>query len=226
LQPWGRIEGAIEASAQRRPVKYVRVDDLLGLDLPGKFCLDSQSYYSMPQENGRFAFESVPPGLLCVWLDAGVVEASQAPPWHHPTWTQVPAGATAQVTVAETGCRVKGRFILPGREGDWTNQTRYAVLEGDWPPEPATDSRYGLSAKQYLRAFFDPGRLTIAADGRFESRDPVVPGTYRLLLTVGRTRFDQEITIPNPSSNGLQVLPQGLEFEEKPIIDLGDIAIE
>jgi RNA polymerase sigma factor (sigma-70 family) len=226
LQPWGRIEGAIEASTQRRPVKYVRVDDLLGLDLPGNLCLDSQSYYSMPQEDGRFAFDHVPPGFLCVWLDAGVmIEASQAPPWHCPTWVQVAAGATAQVTVAEVGYRVKGRFILPGREGDWTNQTRYALLDGDWPPEPATGPERGLNAKQYLRIFFDRGRLTIGADGCFESRDPLVPGTYRLLLTIGKTRFDQEIAIPDPSGDGLQVLSQGLEIWEKPVIDLGDIAI-
>jgi RNA polymerase sigma factor (sigma-70 family) len=225
LQPWGRIEGAIDASARSRPVKYVKADDLLGLDLPGNLRLDHQCYYSTPQEDGRFAFEYVPPGSLCVWLDAGAIENPQVTPYHHPTWIQVPAGATARVTVAEAGYRVKGRFIMPGRDGDWTNQTRFAALDGDWPPEPATGPRHGLTAKQWVRSFFDPGRLTVAADGSFESRDPVVPGTYRLLLTIGKTRFDKEIAIPNPSDNDFQAHPEGLEFEAKPVIDLGEIPI-
>ena len=225
LEPWGRIEGAIDASARGRPVKCVRVDDLLGLDLPGSLRLDCQRYYSTPEADGRFAFEYVPPGSLCVWLDAGEHGNPPLKPYHHPVWIEVPAGGTAQVTVAEAGYRVMGRFIIPGREGDWTNQTRGAVLDGDWPPEPATPPRHYPTAKQWVGAFFDPGRLTIAADGRFESRDPVVPGTYRLLLTLGKTRFDQEMTVPDPASDGFQALAGGMEFEEKPVIDLGDIVI-
>ena len=224
LQPWGRVEGAINASARSRPVKYVEVDDILGADLPGNLRLDHQRYLSTPQADGRFAFEDVPPGSLCVWLDAGELGNPPVTPYHHPVWIQVPAGGTARVTVAEAGYRVKGRFVIPGREGDWTNQTRGACLDGDWPPSPATP-RHHPTAKQWVRAAFDPGRLTIAADGRFESRDPVVPATYRLLLTLGKTRFEQEITVPNPASESSQVLPEGLGFEDRPIIDLGDIVI-
>jgi hypothetical protein len=159
LQPWGRVEGTIDPSARNRPVAQVRIDDLLSLNAPGYLRLDSRDFQSKPTDDGQFAFEFVPSGLLCVWLDAGVIEDHQVPPYHHPNWIRVTAGETAQVNISETGYQIMGRLVLAGREGDSFKQPIYATLENDWPPDSATSTR--SNAKQWIRSFFDAVRLII-----------------------------------------------------------------
>jgi len=222
LQPWGRIEGSIDASARNRPVDYVLVDDLLAMNAPGCLRLDSQEFYSKPTEDGRFVFEFVPQGLLCVWLGARHIEDPQVPPYHHPTWIQVTAGETAQVKIAETGYHVKGRFVT-GREGDLIKQPVYAVLEGDWPSDSATPA--GLNTKQWIRSFFDLGRLIVEPDGRFESRNSISPGAYRLLGRLEDVSLDQQVEVPDPQGNDFSTLGAALNAVETPVIDLGDVVV-
>jgi RNA polymerase sigma factor (sigma-70 family) len=222
LQPWGSIEGSIDPSAGNRPVAYVMVDDLLSLDSPGCLRLDAQAFRSKPTDDGEFSFEFVPPGLLCAWLDAGVIEDPKTPRFHHPTWIQVPAGETLKVQIAQTGCQVKGRLILAGDEDDLIKQSAYAVLESDWPPD---STMTGLSSKQWMRAFFDSGRLIIKPNGEFESRNPITSGTYRLLGKIDDTKLDQYIEVPSPTENDFTNLDNVLTAAAAPIINLGDIVV-
>jgi RNA polymerase sigma factor (sigma-70 family) len=223
LQPWGRIEGSIDASARNRPVDYVMVDDLLAVNAPGCMRLDSQQFYSKPTEDGRFDFDFVPPGLLCVWLSARKVEDPQVPPYHHPSWIQVAAGEAAQVKIAETGYHVKGRFVLPGREGNLIKKPFYAVLENGWPSDSATSA--GLNTKQWMRSFFDVGRLIISPDGTFESRNSISPGTYQLLGKIEDVSLDQLVEVPDPQGNDFSRLGNVINTTESPIIDLGDVVV-
>jgi len=222
LQPWGRIEGVIDATARNRPVRYVIVDDLLAMNSPGCLRLNSQDFYTKPTEDGRFSFDFVPPGPLCVWLDAGVIEDPAMPPYHHPTWIQITAGETTEVKVVETGCHVKGRFVIAGRQDGSIKQPAYAVLESDWPSDSAP-SASGLNTKQWMRSFFDLGRLIIAPDGAFESRNAITPGTYRLLGRIEGVILDQRIEVPNAPENDPSSLGNAFDAVEMPPIDLGDV---
>jgi hypothetical protein len=145
LQPLGRIEGSTDASARNWPVDCVIVDDLLAMNAPGYLRLDSQEFHARPREDGQFVFEFLPQGLLCVWLSARRVEDPQLTPYHHPTWIQVTAGETSKVRIAETGYRVKGRFVVVGGEGNSIKQPAYAVLEGNWPSDSGNSAE--LNAK-------------------------------------------------------------------------------
>lgn len=223
LQPWSRIEGSIDVSARNRPVDYVMLDDLLAMNAPGGMRLDSQEFHSKPTEEGRFHFEFVPQGLLCVWLSASHIENPQVPPSHHPHWIQATSGETSQVIIAETGYHVKGRLVLSGREGDSIKPGAYAVLESDWPSDPASSA--GLSTKQWIRSFFDSGRLIIAPDGRFESRNSISPGTYRLLGRIEDITLDQYIEVPNPSGVDFSSPGDVLNAVKAPVIELGDIVV-
>jgi hypothetical protein len=223
LQAWGRIEGSIDVSARTRPLDYVMMDDLLAMNAPGCMRLDSQQFCSKPTEDGQFIFDFVPPGLLCVWLSARQVEDPQVPPFHHPAWIQVTAGETAQVRIAETGYHVRGRFVLAGREGDLIKKPVYAVLENGWPSDSATSA--GLNTKQWMRSFFDVGRLIISPDGRFESRNLISPGTYQLLGRIEDISLDQTVEVPDPQGNDFSGLGNALNAIESLIIDLGDVVV-
>ncbi|MGD0537771.1 MAG: sigma-70 family RNA polymerase sigma factor [Verrucomicrobiota bacterium] len=224
LQPWGRIEGTIDATARNRPVRYVIMDDLLAMNSSACMRLDSQEFHSRSTEDGRFSFEFVPQGRLCVWLEADVIEDPATPPYHHPTWIQTTAGETTEVRIVETGYHVKGRFILAGREEGSIKQPAYAVLESDWPSDSAP-SPNGLNTKQWMRSFFDLGRLIIAPDGRFESRNAITPGIYRLLGKIEDVTLDQQIEVPNRPENDPSSLGNALNAVEIPPIDLGDVVV-
>jgi hypothetical protein len=224
LQPWARIEGTIDATASNRPVRYVIMDDLLAMNSSACMRLDSQEFHSKSTEDGRFSFEFVPQGRLCVWLDAGVIEDPATPPYHHPTWIQTAAGETTEVKIVETGYHVKGRFVLAGREEGSIKQPAYAVLESDWPSDSAP-SPNGLNTKQWMRSFFDLGRLIIAPDGRFESRNAITPGTYRLLGKIEDVTLGQQIEVPNPPESDPSSLGNALNAVEIPPIDLGDVVV-
>jgi hypothetical protein len=224
LEPWGRIEGFIDASASNRPIARVMVDARIALDTPGFLRLDPREFRSTPSEDGRFSFESIPPGLFCVWLEPGVIRDSKVSPFHHPTWIQVKPGETAQARISETGYPVKGRFILRGREGDLLQQSLNAVLEDD-PPAEAVKPGNGLRAKRGSPSFFDLGSFVIESNGQFQSRNPITPGTYWLRGRIGSVRLDQTIEVPSPLDNGFLKLSSTLSDDEPRVIDLGEIVV-
>ncbi len=221
LQPWGRIEASMDASAGNRPVDCVIVDNLLAMNAPGCVRLDSQEFHAKPTEDGQFVLEFVPQGLLCVWLSSGHTQTPLTPAYHHPTWVQVRAGETSRARIAETGCHVKGRFVLNGGEGNVINQPAYAILEDDWASESGNSA--GPNAKQWMRVFFDLGRLIIAPDGKFESRDAINPGIYRLLGKIGDVSIDQPVGVPD--GQRIDFLNSGYLDNDPPVIDLGDILV-
>jgi hypothetical protein len=135
----------------------------------------------------------------------------------------VTAGETSTVTVAETGCRVKGRLVLNGREGNALKQPAYAILESEWPAESGSST--GLNTKQWMGSFFDLGRLIIEPDGEFESRDSIIPGTYRLLGKIESVHLDQPVVVPEPPWGGFSISGYEVNALEPGVIDLGDILI-
>jgi RNA polymerase sigma factor (sigma-70 family) len=224
LQPWGRLEGSIDASAFTRVVDSVMVDDLLALDAPGPLSLEREEFTSKPTADGRFSFDFVPPGLLCVWPSAGLHPGtSDWPPFHHPVWAEVTPGETTTVKVAETGYHVKGHLVLQGREGVALKPPAYAILEREWPAESRRSP--GVNAKQWMQSFFDSGRLIIDADGNFESRLSIDPGTYRIVGRIEDVRLDQQVEVPDPQSSGLISPGFVLSDLEAHTIDLGEIVV-
>jgi hypothetical protein len=224
LESWGRIEGFIDASASNRPIARVTVDARLVLDTPGCFRLDPREFRSTPSEDGGFAFEWVPPGRFCVWLEPGVMGDPNVSPFHHPTWIQVKPGETAQARISETGYPVKGRFILSGHEGDLLKQPLNAVLEEDYHAE-AVKSGKGLGAKRGGPSFFDLGGFVVESNGQFQSRNPITPGTYWLRGRIGSVRLDQTLAVPKPLENGSLNLGGAFSDDEPRVIDLGDIVV-
>jgi hypothetical protein len=127
------------------------------------------------------------------------------------------------VKIVETGYRVKGRFLLNGAEGDPGKRPSYAVLDGVWPCN--SDSSAGPNAKQWMRIFFDLGRLSIAPGARFESWNSITPGTYRLLGKIEGVSLDQQVEVPDPQGHDFSSLGNMLNAGETPIIDLGDVLV-
>jgi hypothetical protein len=76
-----------------------------------------------------------------------------------------------------------------------------------------------------MRSFFDLGRLIIAPDGRFESRNAITPGIYRLLGKIEDVTLDQQIEVPNRPENDPSSLGNALNAVEIPPIDLGDVVV-
>ena len=224
LRPWGRIEGQIEPSARSRTVAYVEMDDLLALNSPCCVRLDRQAFSKKATDDEHFSFEFVPDGLLCVWLDAGVIEDPHVPALHHATWVQVNSGETATIAIGETGFRVKGRFVMEGPEGNWATQNPFAALESEWPPS-CRMPRQSLNARQWINTFLDPGRLIISPDGRFESRNSIVPGTYRLVGKIDNVALDQPIEVPSPNLGVFQSDGGLLDTDQGSVIDLGDVPV-
>jgi hypothetical protein len=225
LHPWGRLEGKIEPSARSRTVAYVEMDDLLALNSPCCVRLDRQAFSKKSSDDDHFSFEFVPDGLLCVWLDAGVIEDPHVPALHHATWVQVNPGETATIAIGDAGLRVKGRFVMRGREGDWATQNPFAALESEWPPSSRRPGQ-SLDARQWINTFLDPGRLIISSNGQFQSRDALLPGKYRLVGRIEGLPLDQRIELPNPA-NDVVLAGAGLfDSGQGSVIDLGDIPID
>jgi hypothetical protein len=127
------------------------------------------------------------------------------------------------VEIAETGYKVKGRLVFTRGAGDLFKQPAYAILASDLPSGSVTAE--SLNSKQWDGPFFDPGRLIIEPDGRFESRDPIKPGTYRLRGKIDDVRLDQSVEVTTPLESGFADLVNALNPVALPVIDLGDIMV-
>ncbi len=217
LQSWGRVEGVIDASARGRPVENVVLEDAAA----GRYrwLLHLGHRPTKPDARGRFVYDLVPPGAVCVWLFSGSDVLI-----HHGTPVNVSPGEVASVVIAETGCRVTGRLVATSQPiSDWAELLSFAqVGSRDPPPEPPAGLT-GDAAKLWLLDLWgsDSGRrlaltahstdVKIAADGSFEGEETLPPGAYRLTVAfkskfpVLRTLF----TVPPPGGSGPAVVDLG-----------------
>jgi hypothetical protein len=76
-----------------------------------------------------------------------------------------------------------------------------------------------------MRTFFDLGRLIIEPDGKFQLRDPINPGTYRLLGRIESVHLDQQVVVPEPPWGGFSISGYEVDALEPGVMDLGDILI-
>jgi hypothetical protein len=127
------------------------------------------------------------------------------------------------VKVIETGWHVNGRFVLSATQGKEIEQPAYAVLISGSRAESGSTTELG--AKRWMEIFFDLGRLIIAPDGRFQSRDPIPSGMYRLLGKMGGVQLDQQVEVPDPELNPF--INGGFDHNafDSGMIELGDIHI-
>lgn len=215
LQAWGRIEGVVDASAREKPIQSVVLDVPINRDISGRFGFNYP--WVAPGDDGRFAFERVPPIPMVLWLNPGVGKGY----FHHQTPVEVTPGATVRVVIATTGVVVTGRLATTGAERDWTKEFRYAGLNTDEPaltlPSGLSDterklwqaelwnSEAGLAQAVKNRSV----TMEFASDGSFRSNAPLPPGAYRLRATIGSHHVNRPVIIPESSEAGIHTFDLG-----------------
>jgi len=222
LKPWGRIEGVVDGSARRRPVRQLLLMDPSLFGYRGCVHLgDTQSRTSMDAD-GRFLFEDVPPMDYVVCIDSGMGQA-----FHHKTPVSVPPGETVQVRVTSQGPTIRGRFVVTAGNGKDANaavgpiQPAYLVsLNPPPPPDRPHDFARTREAVEYWRSA--AGRawgfrgvnvgLQIGSDGSFETKEEFPPGEYRLRAWVGGRAAKLILVVREPQ-------------EGESVLDLGEMVL-
>jgi hypothetical protein len=216
LQPWGRIEGVIAANARTRPIEAVVLEDPAFWNYNGRMTLGYRR--ATPDNEGRFAFDLVPPQTLCLSLNSGV-----GIPFHHATVVTVKSGETANVVVTGTGWRTRGRFAAPeGFSPDWEKQVVFANI-GSAKPEIRPPAQLdAVAAAFWLVDFWDSeaGRtlaatrhsvtLKVSPDGSFTSEDTIATGDYRVSVATAVGNFNCRVSIAPPAEAGGDVCDLGV----------------
>jgi len=214
LEPWGRIEGTVDAQVRARPMKHVSLDSRVPYEYDGR--LRTVFKPAVPEADGQFAFEFVPPDVpLCLSICAG-----PGLPYHHRTPVSISPGQTTNVVIADRGWGVKGRLAtVEAPPPSWPNSA-YLDNAVKMPPAPR-----GLSEDQrrlWLVDFADSDAgqrqlvehvsvtLTVAPDGSFERADGLPAGSYRLRAFVQGSELRCQVTLPElPDGGGLGVYDLG-----------------
>ena len=207
LQPWGRIEGTLIFGGQPRANETIslgsvsfRHADSTGLSL----FLNTKT-----DVNGRFVFETVPPGERKVDWRPGFRDGKVGMiPLSHGVPVSVKPGDTAQVTLGGAGRPVVGKVVVAGRDKpiDWTQDVQSFSLKLPTPREPvypkqtdfASENEYIVAVQRTAeqnKPFWisDEGKVLQRAqrtyvpvfdgDGFFRIED-VPPGTYTLKIAL------------------------------------------
>jgi RNA polymerase sigma factor (sigma-70 family) len=208
LQPWGRIEGTFILAGQPRANETIALGGA-----SWRFSADSSRLSlflnTKTDANGRFVFETVPPGERRLDWRPGFRDGKVGMvPLSHGVPVAVKPGETAQVTLGGTGRPVVGKIVVAGRDKpvDWTHDVQSLALKHATPPEPvlpkpfdfpsyeeytAAVERIGVQNKPFWTS--EEGRalqraqrtyvLLFDKDGSFRI-DDVPPGTYSLRITL------------------------------------------
>lgn len=202
LEPFGRVEGIVDASAAELGVASVELYDPAAQNYQGRVSLLG-FYSATPGADRSFVFENVPPGEFCVF-----VNSMNGIPYHHRTPVTVLPGQTARVVIREhPGARVTGQLLPPAeRPIHWKEDFILAHFDPEMPLISALNSSEKERHVQALEYWSSPaGRehiLTrqvyaahVKADGTFASLENIPPGRYRFSVVFRKGEARQEITI-------------------------------
>ena len=134
LQPWGRVEGVMKFGSQPAVDQEIALNSL-GTGL-GQLNYSHETFKTQTDSEGRFAFDTVPPGnrqlVRLIRMGERSWMHSQAQP------ITVKAGGLTEVLYGGTGRPVVGKFVLsdPGREVDWNKGHRNLSTRLPQPPQP------------------------------------------------------------------------------------------
>jgi hypothetical protein len=200
LQPWGRVEGVMDASAATQPIETIELYDPADGNYQGRVSLLGK-YSTKVDANKRFVFENVPPGEFSVFINS-----LRGIPYHHQTPITVLPGETKFVAIVEQpGALLKGRFRAPaGKTVDWNKDLFLArvELEGHRAPILAQDERTLRAVEFWTSA---AGRehintrgmisLRVHDDGSFVSVERVPPGEYQFSAVFGNASMHRKLTV-------------------------------
>lgn len=227
LEPWGRIEGVVDASARRRPIEQFYLSEPGTLEFRGRVLRDQTYTRGTVYEDGRleFVFEDVPPSEQLVWLVSG-----PGTPLHHRTPVRVEPGTTASVRIVTQGPTLRGRLVQAA--GGTTSGAQRTVPVGglswaqllSWNPSPPPPRPDGfvlsMEAVEYWqssagRAWATQGvnaSLKIGTDGGFATDEEFPPGEYLLRVGLPDGIVERRIVVPTPAEGSREV-------------DLGDVLL-
>ena len=185
------------------------------------------SYSVKPGADGRFLFEHVPPGDLCVF-----VNSMNDIPFHHRTPLVVRSGETIDVVNREwSGTRITGRFAPP--PGQLINLKKDFVVSHLFAdlPQASAFINPGPKAERPMRELefwtSAAGRehvntprvysVMVHSDGAFATLENLPPGNYR---------FTTIFRIGGPSKNSASVTQQVSIGDERPEeLPLGELQL-
>ncbi len=202
LQPWGRIEGTLHLAGKPLARGNVRLNRLWGSEGAPRV---SVAFSAETDEEGRFVFETMPPGE---WMVEHAIRVrppgklrADSPLGSHTLYARLQLGETAHVNLGGTGRPVVGRAVTPADSKPilWTENSVSLTLKVP-PGMPQLRRNYGA---------------VFAADGSFRI-DDVPGGDYTLkisLLDLPNTSFDNlrekpkiigslEMDVTVPATNG------------------------
>lgn len=209
LQPWGRVEGRLQMSAEPRANRGIQLGNLhyrygeSGRQFPALMLW----LEAITDDEGNFAFEKVPPGERRIAVRLNTSRAPGRFYDSHGQTIQVAPGAVTRVTLGDGGTTVLGRLILPSETNglDWLGvvvelTTRDLESRGRRPRREdfASDEAFMAAIRAYAaadRAFWtsesgrqlERQRQQYAAgcepDGSF-AIPGVLPGNYLLQVEV------------------------------------------
>jgi hypothetical protein len=137
LQPWGRLEGKLILGGRPRAKETISLGS-------GSFRYANSTRLSLfmsakTDEQGRFVFETVPPGERKVDWRPGFRDGKVGMvPLSHGVFAVIEPGATAQVTLGGTGRPVTGKVVVTGRDKpiDWAQDVQLFSLKLPAPRDP------------------------------------------------------------------------------------------
>jgi hypothetical protein len=229
LRPWGRVEGVMKFGNRLATNEQIMlVPKVFGRN---DLNYDSETFKRNTDDQGRFAFEYVPPGtrqLVCL-----IPMGSRS--WMHsnPQVIEVKAGEVTHVTYGGMGRAVIGKVVLsdPGRNLDW-NQG-YHSLYTRWPQPPkelnTPEERRAWSNSPEMKAARENARYyrpRFAADGSFRVED-VAAGAYDLQFNFTEPQGDTPgMGRPIGSLTKEVVVPEMPGGRSDEPLDLGELKLQ
>jgi len=187
LQPWGRVEGMVDASAAIHPVETIELYDPAADNYQGRVSLLG-NFSTKVDASRHFVFENVPPGEFSLFINS--FPSLRGLPFHHQTPTVVEPGETTYVVITQQpGTLMKGRLIAPaGKTINWSNDLMLVRVElvSSRPPIRSSDERK-IEAVEFWtseagREFVNARRMIsfrLHDDGSFTSVERVPRGDYQ-----------------------------------------------
>ena len=203
LKPWGRIEGTARLGGRPLVNQPIRIAGIFK-----RSPRVSVSFTASTDSDGRFAFETVPPGEWKVQHEINTPEAARMPRvrismFSHAVTTEVRSGETATVVLGGTGRAVIGKAVAPTSipSDVWTENSAALVQK-----DPVSE----------YRAMFAP-------DGSFRIED-VPPGEYTLTIRLTQP-LDRRDSINKIRSKPIASIEKPVTISPDSDSDLGSLEL-